>query len=855
MAPAVRHPSTINMSTYELSIEPALVAEAQRRVSLEGRTFPTVLVSWESQMLGQTWITTLVMDYTLPLPPLEQGAEFNEVRLAAYTGEVPTKFFYFGTELSADASRLAPEMENLISPAKTYQEYRLTPESSVVPYLELINTTPRIYGNGPQDYYSPPIKVERFDAGRGVHLIADAFPEVVANLPRVPSDLLIDPARGFWKGGRYIGTKLMAITRLGEVVGLRRKAGRLDREVLPPEVVRRDPRQDVRDAWVAIDLGTSTTVVAIGTKYSRDLIRIGSHEPVRRPRDYETPSEVTFENLAPVLKAWTDRVILPLTEWGDVYVGCAAKERRSAVGHQSALRTKATVGSLADIAARLHSGEAISVCGVSDPSNVVPLQPPAPPIIDEEGIAPDDPFDPLELFGYYIGLHVNTRQKGLHLRYAVGMPTGWDDDRRTQVLAQIRRGIMRSLPAGMVDYADLAALQVVDAGPNVLSFAAYAFRVFAIAPRPAESIPFVSVDAGASETAVLCGYFRNGSSEEVGAGYQRVVEHVQPSVLADFGGERLLHDMAYKVYASSGSSMRNNNIPFWPPAGAAPLAGHEDRLCNSIDARANVTLLKDAVRNILEVAGPAPLPDTVALVDGSGTIRDARVMIDRAALNEWLRGQLSSLASGISKAIGEGFQQVTRAEPPYHEMHIFLGGRLAMHPFLHERLNAILPNGVHIHRFREPDETNLAAPTVKLSTALGILALRFQPLAPAAVSDDRDKFSYWVGRAKRGGFYRVLDGDVGYDVWRELGPCTRPDVPVLFLPANSGIADPPADHPAIRRVVCQLGYDAVGYRVYVRATSPQRLEVSSGPPGGRPDEDGVCWEVSLEACRAQAVQR
>jgi hypothetical protein len=286
---------------YELSIDPALVAQAEKVVSLEGRGFPTLVVSWESQMLGQDWLTILVLDYTIPLPPLETGSTFNEVRIAAYTGEVPTKFFYFGTELHADAPRLAPEMENTVAPRRTYQQYRLTQESCELPYLELIQTTPRIYGNGPQDYYSPPIKVERFDGVPGLDLIADYFPTIVAALPRIPGDVLTDPRQGFWQGSRFIGPKSIAILRQGRVVGIRRRASQ--REVVPPEVVRRDPHIDVRDAWVAIDLGMSTTVVAIGSGDRHELVRVGGVTPPKASRDFETPSEVSFVNLARTIKA------------------------------------------------------------------------------------------------------------------------------------------------------------------------------------------------------------------------------------------------------------------------------------------------------------------------------------------------------------------------------------------------------------------------------------------------------------------------------------------------------------------------------------------------------------------------
>ena len=841
------------MPQYELSIDPTLVAEAEQLVSLDGRAFPTIVVMWESMMLGQEWETVLVLDYSVPLPPLQSGQSFNEVRIAAYTGDVPTKFLYFGTELHAGAPRVAPEMENVVSPAGSYQEYRLTADSCTVAYLDLIQTTPRVYGNGPQDYYSPPIKVERFDAGPGTELIADNFAKIVANLPSLDSSLLTDPRGGFWQGGRFVGTKRIAILRQGKVVGLRRRAGRSDKEVVPPEVVRRDPNVDRRRAWVAIDLGMATTVVAVGDGERHELIRIGATSPPAIAQDYETPSEVVFNNLPRTIKAWRDRVILPLTAWGDVYVGQGARDRLNAPGKERAQRAKASIAELGTLPGRLERGEKVMICGRSDLDSTMVLEPPAPPIIDEEGIDPEDPFDPLELFAYYIGVHVNHRLRGIHQNYAIGMPTGWPSERRAQVLAQFRRGILRSLPAGMVAYDDLDALQVFDAGPNVLSFAAFAFRVFGVQPKGDEPIPFVSIDAGASETSVLCGHYRRGRPDEVATGLERIVEHVEPTVLSHVGGELLLHRMAYKVYDASGSSMKSNDIPFEPPPGEDLIAGAEERMVSTLDSQTNVRLLKEAVRSILEKPGPAPVPDVVQLFGSDGRVRDARIMVDRASLSEWLRGQLSEAAVQIKGAIDKGLEQIARGEIPWPDLRIMLGGRLGMHPFLQERLEAVLPPGVRVHKFREPDDTNLGAPTVKLATALGILYLRHQPVAPTAVTDDRTSFEYLVGRAKRGKLLAVLDSTVGFDVWREYGACTKPEVSVIFTKGAKAGAEVATDDPSIGEVSCNLGYDAVGYRVYMRAVGGSRVEVSVGPPGGRPHDDAVVWSLDLVARTSEPV--
>ncbi|MBM4358342.1 MAG: hypothetical protein FJ096_09565 [Deltaproteobacteria bacterium] len=833
------------MPQYEFSNDPSLVEQAERLVSLEARVFPTVVVSWESTMLGQEWETILVQDYTIPLPPLEQGSSFNEVRISAFTGEVPTKFLYFGTELTSAAPRVAPEMENAVALARIYQEYRLTADSCPVPYLELISTTPRIYGNGAQDYYSPPIRVERFDATLRPDLLADSFPKIVANLPVVAGDLLTDPSEGFWQGGRFIGPRKLAIVKQGKVLGLRRRVGRSEgKAIVPPEVVRRAPRQDVRDAWVAIDFGASSTSVIVGDGERSEVVPVGLSGKPRIPADLESPSEVGFAELDRVLTAWRERATLPLTEWGDVLIGRAARDARLVGGRDQALRTKASFASLGNVPARIERGESVQVVGLSELERVVTLKKPAPPILDEDGISPDDPFDPIELYGYYIGLYVNTRARGLHLRYAVGMPTGWSAERRTQVLAQLRRGLYRSLPAGMVAFDDLEDLKVVDAGPNVLSFAAHAFKVFGVLPR-GEAVPFVSIEAGASETAVLCGALREGTPDEVGRGYQRIVEHVEPLVLSDVAGDAWLHDMAHQVYVASASSMRAHGVPFFPPRGATAVPGCETLLSDTLEAQSNARLLIEAVRPILENPAPAPLPDALSLFDATGAVREVRVLVDRAALVAWLRAEFERAALSIVAAIRRGFEQITRAEPPFQSMRVLFGGRVSLHPQFQERVEALLPPGVKVHKFREPDHTNLHAPTVKLATGHGILALRYQPLQPATVKDDRTAFGWRVGRSKQGKLLSALDESTGYDAWREFGPCTKPEVQVLYVPFDPSTSEVAADAPGVRSISCDVGFDSVGYRLYVRAVGLSHVELSLGPPGGRPDDAAPTWGLEL----------
>jgi hypothetical protein len=744
-------------------------------------------------------------------------------------------------------------MENSIAPAKIYQEFRLEEQTCPLPYLKLIQATPRIYGNGAQDYYSPPIKVERYDGVvSSTEHVADFFSNVVANLETVKGSVLIDPSRGFWTGSRYVGVTKIAIVRQGKVVGLHARVGRADKDPLPPEIKRRDPKLDVLSEWVGIDVGAASTVVATrGEKSNAEFVRIGEVGPVTAASDYETPSEITFDNLSRTVKAWRDRVIMPLTRWGDVLVGHAARAARTQPG-ADVLTTSATITGLPLLRERIERHEQYRLRGYSDPETQEMLKKPAPPIIDEDGVGSHDPFDPVELYAYYIGLTVNHRLKGIHLRYAITMPTGWSHERRQSVLIGFRRGIFRSLPAGMLEYHDVDRLEVVDAGPAAIPLSVHAFRTFNIQPKM-DQIVFATIDAGASEMGMLFGILRQAKPDERVDGSDRMVEYLEPKSVGWLGGERLLHRLAYRVWVKNADVMAGARTPIEQPAEEPAADVGADLVVRSPEARANVQILKDALRPLLEQPGAKhrfPLSVRLATVDGDG--RDVSLQVDRDATLAAITGWFDEGIAAFRDALGEALTKIGRDPDPYDGLRIILGGRMGLHPYLADALTRALPSKVQIHRFKEPDRHNLITPTVKTSCVLGVLGLKYDRIGALHRAEKRDAFRYRVGRNRHGQLSDVLDPTVEYDVWREMGACSKPDVEVLFMLAEDD-GEVAADDPRVRRATCSLGAQAVGQRLYIRAVGPARVELAAGPPGGEPQKGAPVWAVDLRSAIAEKV--
>ncbi len=840
------------MALYELSIDSALVREAEKVVSLEGRGFPTLVMRWDSRIFDQPWQTTVVLDYHIALPPLMIGqSTFNEVKIAAYVEGAPTKFLYFGTEMSANVPRVAPEMENSVAPAKVYQEFRLEESTCPLPYLKLIQATPRIYGNSAQDYYSPPIKVERYDGVATPDLVADFFGMVVANLDTVKGAVLTDPSRGFWNGARFVGVTSIAILRQGKVVGLHRRVGRTDKDPMPAEIKKRDPKLDILREWVAVDVGSASTVVALrGEKGQPELVRIGAVSQAAYSSDFETPSEIGFEHLGRTVKAWRDRVILPLTAWSDVVVGQAARAMRQRPGGDLLARVASTLTAVPLLRERIERHEPVKLRGHMDVETNESLRKPAPPIIDEDGIGSHDPFDPIELYAYYVGLTVNQRHRGIHLRYAVTMPTGWSPERRQSVLVAFRRGFYRSLPAGLVEYHDTERLEVIDAGPATIPFAVQSFRTFNVQPK-GEPIPFAAIDAGASETSFLFGLLRGAKSEERAVGNDRMIEHLAPVTLPWLGGERLLHRLAYRTYVKNLEAMRAAGVPIERAPDEELFDEPGDLLSPSPEARANTLVLRDALRPILEQSS-AKVPATIKLFGAGGAPCDVPLEIDREACETAIREWLTNGVLAFKQALGDALTKIGKDPDPYDGLRVILGGRVGLHPFFAEELQKVLPPNVLLHRYKEPEKNNLQTPTVKTATVLGVLGLTFDRIGATLRAETRDAFRYRVGRNRHGQLADVLDPSAEYDLWREMGACSKPDVDVLFMLAED-VGEVAADDPRVMKATCSLGAQAVGQRLYVRAVGPARVEVSAGPPGGEPGKGAPCWAVDLKTSLAESV--
>lgn len=106
---------------------------------------------------------------------------------------------------------------------------------------------------------------------------------------------MTDPGKGVWE---LFGEPSVFLHRVG--------------------VVARDSGRDVQHRAVAIDFGTSSTVVAMDTEHGeRKLLRIGVRDfyQALKPEDFENPTVLEFLDLDAFLAVWNQQAYRPALDW------------------------------------------------------------------------------------------------------------------------------------------------------------------------------------------------------------------------------------------------------------------------------------------------------------------------------------------------------------------------------------------------------------------------------------------------------------------------------------------------------------------------------------------------------------
>ncbi|MDY0961976.1 hypothetical protein [Massilia sp. CFBP9026] len=631
----------------------------------------------------------------------------------------------------------------------------------------------------------------------------------------------------------------------------------------------RDPALDIRDHHVAIDFGTSSTVVACEEDGSKKLLRIGVQDYLQAPlpAHYENPTVLEIVDLDAALSTWNDVAYRPPLNWDDVRSSHEALNSLRANESdpdvvssilpkikQWALREASdSRGRITDRKGREHE---LAPLGLRAPVRGAALE-----------VGPGDDFDPVELYAWHLGMIINWRKRGIHLRYYMTFPVAYPRDVKDKILASFKRGLQRSLPATLVDSPRFAEFSVKECASEPAAYAACALGTLGIAPS-VEGVAYAVFDFGGGTSDFDFGLYRLPDAEQEDEGYEAVLEHFGAAGDRFLGGENLLENMAYLVFRENLDQCRERQIAFSRPLDAEDFEGSELFLDRTQAAATNTLMLIGRLRAIWETGAydNSSGIEKLTLLNRQGEKTSCEFTIPEEALLGYLRKRIGQGVLNFCTAMHHAF-----GDRAPRTIHVLLAGNASRSALvqayfslgdggddagitaqLHEvtsswmeRLFGAGAPELIGHAPLAPHPDRPYAPTGKTGVALGLLDLSdggvikvINRSAPDAGGEA--PFAHFVGRIQLQRFRPGLVQGAPYGRWGELGPQRDKVFHLRHTTSPSAhTGEMASDQPGLYSRRLDFDGDIAGHRVYARPLGPDAIE--------------ICTAESLEAAEAGRI--
>lgn len=656
-----------------------------------------------------------------------------------------------------------------------------------------------------------------------------------ARLPMLEDADFTDPNKGLWE---FWGLDAAELSKLG--------------------LRARNPADDVQQGMVAIDFGTSSTVVAYEEHGVGKLLRIGVSNfwEKEKPSHYENPTVLEFVDLKAFFEVWQRQAQHPAVSWDDVRCSHEAlnnfRHNQTKPEVVASILTKIKRWALDDDRgqhARLRITDQspervehqLAALTLRNPVKGQPLQ-----------VGAQDPFDPIELYAWFLGLTINWRRRGIFLRYYMSFPVDYPREVKEKILASFRRGLQRSLPATLISQPVFHQFTVEERASEPAAYAAIALQSLNIEPTE-EGVAYAVFDFGGGTTDFDFGRYRLPTEAEERTGIEQVFEHFGSGGDKFLGGENLLDHMAYLTFRHNLEICRERKIAFSRPQDAQDFSGSEMFLENTQAAVTNSLMLVAKLRPFWETGQEGSSGtgiEKIDLLDRDGKKVPCEFTIPWSDLKEFLQKRIARGVENFFNTMKKAFGNEVPAE-----VHVLLAGNASRShtvlglfgllpddnelAFLKEKktefLGKTFPSDCPeftTHQPLEADPFNVNHPTCKTGVALGLLQLcpgsSTKVVNHAAVqSGGEAPFQHFVGRLRRGKFHAALHQGATYNAWQELGPLGEDRVFKLFY-TQSALAlagAMQAGDPALKQKTLEFAGRSAEQQVVARPIKPHEIEV------------------------------
>lgn len=653
--------------------------------------------------------------------------------------------------------------------------------------------------------------------------------------PRLEEALFTDPNKGLWEAW---GLSEAEQTQFG--------------------VRARDPARDVREGFIAIDFGTSSTVVAWDNNGRAELMRVGVKDfwAKEQPGDYENPTVLEFIDFPAMLSAWQSVAYRPGVLWDQVR--CSHEALHNWRNNESnPLVVGSILGKIKQWALRQEKDYRLRI---TDQKNgfeheFAPLAPRNPVKGQPLVVSSDDAFDPVELYAWFLGMNINWRQLGLFLKYYMSFPVDYPQSVKDNILAAFRRGLQRSLPETLVRQPVFSEFMVEERASEPAAYAAIALPTLGIEPGADVGEGYAVFDFGGGTADFDFGFYRQPSPEEEDEGWEAVFERCGTAGDKFLGGENLLENLAYLTFRHNLELCRAKKIVFTRPLDAENFAGSEMFLERTRAAATNTLMLMARLRPLWEVGA---LPDTgsgvtkINLLTREGSKVSCELAVPSEALLKYLEQRIEKGVQSFFAALRAAFGN----DLPGH-VHVLLAGNASRSKLVSDLFGLLPPNveneayspaftrmqayletlfgnrtpAITAYPPLAPDENNVYQPTGKTGVALGLLKLC--PGSTLKIIDharqsagNEAPFAYHVGRIRLGKFQSGLRQGIPYGEWHELGVPRERVFNLYFTQsplAHTGTLE--EGHMDLNKRPLHLAGDTPGHKVFARAVKPSQIEI------------------------------
>lgn len=617
------------------------------------------------------------------------------------------------------------------------------------------------------------------------------------------------------------------------------------------KIVARNPLKDMRSDNVAIDFGTSSTVVAVTQNGKAKLLRVGVKDfyaPVKAT-DFENPTVLEFIDILKLQKAWQSKACRPEMDWSWL---CASHEAQT-----NFRNSQSDIGLVSSVLPKmkqwaLRQSQDYKI-KLIDQANDFAYELPQLSLREYRKnqlpqVSAQDPIDPIELYAWFLGMTINWRTNGIFTNYYMTFPVAYPKEVKDKILSSFQRGLIRSMPESLVAQSEFHEYFFVkELASEPAAYAASALEALAITPT-ADGVAYGVFDFGGGTTDFDYGIYRSATTEEEDEdGTERVLEHIKNEGDKFLGGENLLENLAFRVFNANLDICLSKRIAFTQPLDANSIPGTELLIDKTQAAQTNTIIMMGKLRSFWETGDYNSSSrnglERVVLIDREGKNQDCELTIPVETLDAYLY-----------QRIGMGFEaffiglKATFEDAMPQQIHILLAGNSSRSKWVsaffgdegdNEAFKTLVtrifgeqaPEFI-IHAPLAIDQNDVFKPTAKTGVALGLLKLctgELKLIKRHATNHNEAAFNHYVGRIRQGKLQVALMRATEYGVWHELGPINQEGAVYLkytqAVKASTGEMDKNEDGIFEKRI--NFVGNLAGCRAFVRAISPNSIEICS----------------------------